>query len=51
MLRTNPDSISQKLNLRHIAMLAGILSTPTLSQAVEYTTARKAGHGLTASRQ
>jgi putative exosortase-associated protein (TIGR04073 family) len=51
VLRTNPDSISRKLNLRHIAifaMLAGILSTPTLSQAVEYTAARKAGRDLAA---
>ena len=29
-------------------MLAGILSVPTLSQAVEYTAARKAGRGLAA---
>ncbi len=51
MLRTKPDSISRILNLRHIAifaMLAGILSTPTLSQAVEYTAARKAGRDLAA---
>ncbi len=51
MLASKPDSISQQLNLRHIAMyavLVGILSTPTLSQAVEYTAARKAGRGLAA---
>jgi len=51
MFRCNPDSISRKLNLHRIAMyavLVGILSTPTLSQAVEYTAARKAGRGLAA---
>lgn len=51
MLGSKPDSISRKLNLRHIAMcavLAGILSTPAPSQAVEYTAARKAGRGLAA---
>jgi putative exosortase-associated protein (TIGR04073 family) len=51
MLRTKPDSISWIPNLRHIAIFAvlvGILSTPTLSQAVEYTAARKAGRGLAA---
>jgi putative exosortase-associated protein (TIGR04073 family) len=46
---SNPDLFSRKLNLRHIAMyavLVGILSIPTLSQAVEYTAARKVGRGL-----
>jgi putative exosortase-associated protein (TIGR04073 family) len=38
-------------SFRHLAicaLLAGILSAPTLSQAVEYTAARKAGRGLAA---
>ena len=51
MLCSKPDLISRTLNLHHIAMcavLVGILSTPTLSQAVEYTAARKAGRGLAA---
>ena len=51
MLRSKPDSILRKLNLRHIAIyavLVGILSTPTLSQAVEHSAARKAGRGLAA---
>ncbi len=51
MLCSKPDSISRKLNLRHIAMFAaivGILSTPALSQTEEYTAARKAGRGLAA---
>ena len=51
MLRIKPDPSSRKLNLRHIAIFAvlvGILSTPTPSQAVEYTAARKAGRGLAA---
>jgi putative exosortase-associated protein (TIGR04073 family) len=51
MLSSKPDSISRKLNLRHVALyavLVGILSIPTLSQAVEYTAARKAGRGLAA---
>ena len=51
MLASNPDSISRNLNLRRVAMFAvlvGILSIPTLSQAVEYTAARKAGRGLAA---
>jgi putative exosortase-associated protein (TIGR04073 family) len=51
MLCFKPDSISRKLNLHHVAMyavLVGVLSTPTLSQAVEYTAARKAGRGLAA---
>jgi putative exosortase-associated protein (TIGR04073 family) len=49
MLRSKPDSISQKQILRVIATYAlvlGILSIPALSQAVEYTAARKAGRGL-----
>jgi putative exosortase-associated protein (TIGR04073 family) len=48
---SKPDSISRKLNLRHVTaltVLVGILSIPTLSQAVEYTAARKAGRGLAA---
>ena len=51
MLCFKSDSITRKLNIRHIAMyavLVGILSTPALSQAVEYTAARKAGRGLAA---
>ncbi len=51
MFCCKPDSISRKLNLQRIAMYAvhvGILSTPVLSQAVEYTAARKAGLGLAA---
>ncbi len=51
MFCCKPDSISRKLNLQRIAMyavLVGILSTPALSQAVEYTAARKAGLGLAA---
>ncbi len=51
MLCSKPDSSSRKLKIHHIAMcavLVGILSTPTLSQAVEYTAARKAGRGLAA---
>jgi putative exosortase-associated protein (TIGR04073 family) len=51
MLCSKPDSISRKLNLHHIAMcavLVGILTIPTLSQAIEYTAARKAGRGLAA---
>jgi putative exosortase-associated protein (TIGR04073 family) len=46
---SKPDSILRKLNLRHVTaftVLVGILSIPTLSQAVEYTAARKAGRGL-----
>ena len=41
----------QKLNFRHIAIYAvliGMLSTPALSHAIEYTAARKAGRGLAA---
>lgn len=51
MRGSKPDSIARKRKLRHIAsfaVLVGILSTPTLSQAVEYTAARKAGRGLAA---
>ncbi len=49
MLCSKPNS--RKLNLHRIAMyavLVGTLSAPTLSQAVEYTAARKAGRGLAA---
>jgi putative exosortase-associated protein (TIGR04073 family) len=41
----------RKPNFRHIAIYAvliGMLSIPALSQAVEYTAARKAGRGLAA---
>ena len=41
----------RKLNFRHIAIYAvliGMLSIQALSQAVEYTAARKAGRGLAA---
>ena len=41
----------RKLNFRHVAIYAvliGTLSIPALSQAVEYTAARKAGRGLAA---
>jgi len=51
MLRSKPDSTSRKRDLRHIAICAvfvGILWSPTLGQAVEYTAARKAGRGLAA---
>jgi putative exosortase-associated protein (TIGR04073 family) len=51
MLRSRPDSIARKLNFRHFAtfaVLVGILSIPALSQASEYTAARKAGRGLAA---
>jgi putative exosortase-associated protein (TIGR04073 family) len=51
MLRSKSDSTSQKRILRYIATYAvvlGILSIPALSQAVEYTAARKAGRGLAA---
>ncbi len=51
MLRSRPDPTARKLNFRHLAMyavLVGILATPTLSQASEYTAARKAGRGLAA---
>ena len=42
MFCCKPDSISRKLNLQRIAMyavLVGILATPALSHAVEYTAA------------
>jgi len=48
---SKPAAALRKLNFRHIAIsavLIGILSTPALSQAVEYTAARKAGRGLAA---
>jgi len=48
---SQPAAALQKLNFRHIAiyaLLIGMLATPTLSQAVEYTAARKAGRGLAA---
>jgi putative exosortase-associated protein (TIGR04073 family) len=51
MFFCKPDLISRKLNLQRIAMyavLVGVLSTPALSHAVEYTAARKAGRGLAA---
>jgi putative exosortase-associated protein (TIGR04073 family) len=51
MLCSKPNPISRKLNLRRIALyavLVGILSTPAVSQAVEYTAARKAARGLAA---
>ena len=48
---SKPAVALQKLNFRHIAIYAvliGILSTPALSHAIEYTAARKAGRGLAA---
>jgi putative exosortase-associated protein (TIGR04073 family) len=51
MLRSESDPTSRKLTVHRIAIyavLVGILSTPTLSQAIEYTAARKAGRGLAA---
>ena len=51
MLRSRPDPIARKLILRlltMVAVLVGILATPTLSQAFEHTAARKAGRGLAA---
>ncbi len=51
MLCSKPDSISRKRSLLRIAIFAvlvGILSTPALSQPIEYTAARKAGRGLAA---
>jgi putative exosortase-associated protein (TIGR04073 family) len=51
MLCSKPDSNSRKRKFHQIAMyalLVGILSTPALGQAVEYTAARKAGRGLAA---
>jgi len=51
MFASKPDSISRKRSLLQIAIFAGlvgILSTPALSQPIEYTAARKAGRGLAA---
>jgi len=51
MFGSKPDSISRKRSLLQIAIFAGlvgILSTPALSQPIEYTAARKAGRGLAA---
>jgi putative exosortase-associated protein (TIGR04073 family) len=47
----DPDPISRQRIFRRVAMCAtliGILLAPSLSQAVEYTAARKAGRGLAA---
>ena len=51
MLGCRPGHSSQQQNLRRTAIcaaLVGILLTPSLSLAVEYTAARKAGRGLAA---
>jgi putative exosortase-associated protein (TIGR04073 family) len=51
MRRSKPAAALRKLSFRHIAVYAvliGVLATPALSQAVEYTAARKAGRGLAA---
>jgi putative exosortase-associated protein (TIGR04073 family) len=51
MLCCKPDPISRQRNFRRVAAcaaLVGILLAPSLSQAVEYTAARKAGRGLAA---
>jgi len=51
MLGSKPVSVSRKRPFRRIAIgaaLVGILSTPALGQAVEYTAGRKAGRGLAA---
>jgi len=51
MSRHEPTLISRQRKLRRVAICAalfGILLTPSLSQAVEYTAARKAGRGLAA---
>jgi putative exosortase-associated protein (TIGR04073 family) len=48
---SKPAATSRKLNFRRIAIYAvliGLLSTPALSHAIEYTAARKAGRGLAA---
>jgi len=48
---SKPAVALQKLNFRHIAIYAvliGMLATPALSHAVDYTAARKAGRGLAA---
>ena len=49
MLCSKPAAAFRKLNFTHIvisAVLIGMLSTPALSHAIEYTAARKAGRGL-----
>ncbi len=46
-----PDLISRQRNFRRVALYAALVGTllaPSLSQAVEYTAARKAGRGLAA---
>ena len=51
MFGSKPNSIWRKRSLLQIAIFAGlvgILSTPALSQPIEYTAARKAGRGLAA---
>ena len=51
MLRSRPDPIARKRIFRQLTMcavLVGILATPTLSQASEYTAARKVLRGLAA---
>ena len=51
MTRHEPNVISRQRRLRRVAICAalfGVLLTPSLSQAVEYTAARKAGRGLAA---
>ena len=48
---SKPAVAMRKLNFRHIAIYAvliGMLATPALSHAVDYTAARKAGRGLAA---
>jgi putative exosortase-associated protein (TIGR04073 family) len=51
MLNREPHPISRQRELRRVAIcaaLVGILLAPSLSRAVEYTAARKAGRGLAA---
>jgi hypothetical protein len=51
MFGCKPGQISRQRKLRRCAIcaaLVGILLTPSLSLAVEYTSARKAGRGLAA---
>lgn len=51
MLGCEPDQSARQRNFQRIAIcaaLVGILLAPSLSQAVEYTAARKAGRGLAA---
>jgi putative exosortase-associated protein (TIGR04073 family) len=51
MLCPERNSISRRRIMGRVAMsaaLVGALLTPTLSQAIEYTAARKAGRGLAA---